>query len=185
VARFQTDLGALALLVLLLAPTSCGPQDVNQLRQNYTAELNSWFIVEAPGAAQAMITVEGEADEEMSGETEGDGGESGEEMPDEMAETLTISQKITLDILLQHNGAGELPVVTLDLSQVDADGNEKQNWRLPVDASDLVGVEQITKSLEGVVVAPGDKFAVAVRSYVPPEEQSEYQEFATQPSPSP
>lgn len=186
-ARFQTGLGALALLVLLLVSASCAPQDVNGLRQSYTAELNSWFKVEEPAAAEAMITVEGEAD----GDTEGDaasmqGGEegAGEEMPDEMAETLTVTQKVTLDILIQHNGAGELPVVTLDVTQADSNGNEKQNWKLPVDTIDLRGVKQITREIEGVEVAPGDVFAVEVRSRVPPGEQSEYPEFATQPSPS-
>lgn len=190
-ARLQTGLGVLALFVLLLVSTSCGPPDVNQLRGNYSAELNSWFKQEAPTAAEAMITVEGEtegeageATDDMAGE-EGEAGEgdAGDKMPDEMSETINVAQKVTLDILLKHNGARELPVVTLDIYQADSEGNEKQNWKLPVDTSDLAVVKQITETLEGVALATGDQFAVEVRAFVPPEEWGEYEEFSTQPSP--
>lgn len=190
--RLQVGLlGALALSALLLTALGCGPADVNQLRGNYSAELNSWFKQETPAAAEAMITVREEgddvgeevADASETGEPEAAGDEEGEEeVPTEIAETVHVSQKVTLDILVRHNGAGKLPGITLDIYQKAADAEDhKGNWKLWVDTSDLAVVKQITQTLEGVELEPDDVFAVEVREYVPPEEQDEYKEFSLQP----
>lgn len=188
--RLQAGLpGALALFVVLLTSPGCGPQDVGQLRGNYSAELNSWFKQETPASAEAMITVhedgEDAGDEAAdAGESEAAGDEEGEEVPTEIAETVHVSQKVTLDVLVRHNGAGKLPGITLDIYQKAADAEDddyKRNWKLWVDTSDLAVVKQITQTLEGVELEPDDVFAVEVRGYVPPEEQDEYKEFSLQP----
>jgi hypothetical protein len=189
VPRFQTGLlGALALSGMLLTLIGCGPADVNQLRRNYSAELNSWFKQETPASAEAMITVhdEGGGTGEKAGAADGTGepatGEQGGEgeMPTETPETVHVSQKVTLDIMVSHNGAGTLPGITLDIYQADAHGNDKRNWKLWVDTSDLGVGKQITQTLEGVDLAPDDTFAVEVRQHVPPKDQDEYREFPTQ-----
>lgn len=183
-------LGALALSAMLLTSIGCGPADVNRLRQNYSAELNGWFKQETPTSAEAMITVQEEGDDggedagaaEETEEPEAAGDGDDEEMPTEMAETVHVSQKVTLDILVKHNGAGTLPGITLDIFQAPADSdNYKRNWKLWVDTSDLAVVKQITQTLEGVDLEPDDRFAVEVREYVPPEEQGEYKEFSLPP----
>lgn len=192
--RLQVGLlGALALSALLLTSLGCGPADVNQLRGNYSAEVNSWFKQEIPAAAEAMITVREEgddageeiADASETGEPEAAGEEEGEEeVPTEIAETIHVSQKVTLDILVRHNGAGKLPGITVDIYQKAADAEDddyKRNWKHWVDTSDLVVVKQFTQTLEGVELEPDDVFAVEVREYVPPEEQDEYKEFSLQP----
>lgn len=181
-ARYQTGLpSALVVLALLSTLLSCGPTDVNTLRQNYTAELNSWFKEETPMSAEAIITVEGNGED--SGEAApGEGAADGEDGPVDMPETMQISQKVTLDILVKHEGGGELPGITLDISQADSSGNEKQNWKLWVKTSDLGVGKQITQTLEGVTLDEGDGFHVEVRPFVPPEEQGEYQEFSSSPS---
>jgi hypothetical protein len=183
VPRFQTGLlGALALSTMLLTLIGCGPADVNHLRRNYSAELNGWFKQETPASAEAMITVHDEGD--GTGEETGEpaaGEEGGEgEMPTETPETLHVTQKVTLDIMVKHNGAGTLPGITLDIYQADADGNDKRNWKRWVDTSDMGTGKQITQTLEGVDLAPDDTFAVEVRQHVPADQRDEYREFPTQ-----
>ena len=188
--RLQAGLlGALAVSALLLTSIGCGPADVNQLRGNYSAELNSWFKQETPTSAEAMITVQEEGDDaaeegepaQEPEETEA-AAEGEEEMPTEMAETVNVSQKVILDIVVRHNGAGTLRGITVDIFQKAADAEEpKRNWKLWVDTSDLAVVKQITQTLEGVELEPDDVFAVEVRNYVPPEERDEYKEFSQQP----
>lgn len=188
--RFLTGLtGVLTLLVLVLSLAACGQAGVEDLRRNYTAELNGWYTQETPAAAEAMITVgddgagddgAGEGVAEEGAETPGEEGE--EEIPSEMPETVTVTQKVTLDIMLRHEGGGTLPRVTVDIYQADAEENQKQNWKLPVDTSDLAVTKQFTQTLEGVDLEEGDVFAVEVREHVPPEEQDEYPEFAQQSS---
>lgn len=181
--RFLTGLtGVLTLLVLVLSLAACGQAGVEDLRRNYTAELNGWYKQQTPAAAEAMITVGDENGGEGVGEegAEAAGEEGEEEIPSEMPETVTVTQKVTLDIMLRHEGGGTLPRVTVDIYQADAEENQKQNWKLPVDTSDLAVTKQFTQTLEGVDLEEGDVFAVEVREHVPPEERDEYPEFSQQ-----
>lgn len=176
----------LVAVVLLIAPmwlVSCGPQDVDQLRGNYSAELNSFVVREQPAPMDEEMTMEGEEGADAEGEAmedegmeEGEGEEGGEDAMTPPPPPPTTN--VLLDISLRHEGAGKLPGVTLDITQADGSGTEKGQWKVYVDTSDLAVEKQITHTLEDVDYVDGDGFHVEVRSHVPAAEQSEYQEFS-------
>lgn len=172
---------ALALLPLTVALTGCGQQSVDELRQNYSAELNGWVEKETPISAEATITV-GEGDdggEQPAGEGEV-AGEDGEQ-PAGTGETVQVSKSVMLDIVVKHRGAGKLDGLTLDIYQGNPELEEpKRNWKVFVDTSDMAVAKQVTRTIEGVDLEPGDGFSVEVREHVPPEERGEYKEFQQQ-----
>lgn len=182
--------GLTVFVVTAFLLVACQPQSVEQLRRGYSVELNSWYQEDTPGSAEGMISVEEEGDGEDAEATEGEGedeapaaeGEAGEE--DEATaeidgpDTLSITSRVTLDILVSHEGAGTLPGVTLDIYQAGPDEEVKRNWKLWVDTSDMALTKQVTQSLEGVDLEEGDQFAVEIRETVPEDERQEYREFA-------
>lgn len=165
-------------LVAMVCTLACAPQDVESLRQNYTARVNQWIKTETPVTAEGMITVQGGGDE-TAGEA---AGETDDETATGPGETVHVTHNVTLDILVEHKGGGTLPGITLDIYQADADEHDKRNWKHWVDTSDMGVGKQITLTLEGLDLEEGDTFAVNVRAHVPPEERSEYREFNQQPS---
>lgn len=165
------------ILILAVVMAGCGKPNVNQARRNYVAKLNGWVVKEEPMAIVSGIdTVAGT--EEGPDEASEDAAEAMSESQEESTEGVFTSKTVILDIVLRHTGGAALPGLTLDISQADAEGNERSNWKLWVDTSDLAGVKQITHSLEGVEIEEGDGFNVGVREHVPEGEQGEYQEFA-------
>jgi hypothetical protein len=167
---------------LVLALTGCGPADVSTLRRNYTAELNGWVAKEEPMAIVSGIDTVAGGEEGAEPAAEDEAAETpGEEMSEseEQTEGVFTSQTVILDIVVQHTGGGTLPGLTLDITQGGADGQEKANWKLWVDTSDLGGVKQITHTLEGVDLDEGDGFFVEVRQHVPEAERGEYKEFSS------
>lgn len=181
VRRLSSWLAAAVVLMVPWLLVSCTPTDVHELRRNYSAELSGWIVKERPAAVVDEVqTVTDEAGEGEEAATEDEaGGESGEAPADEVSMAqVPASQDVLLDIVLRHEGAGSLPGITLDVSQADASEQEKNHWRIYVDTSDLGVEKRVTHTLEDVEVGEGDKFAVAVRQNVPPEERDEYKEFS-------
>lgn len=172
---------ALSMILVLLVAGACGPpqspeERVAELRSQYDAVLNG-FVVNQQPVEEAMA-------EEMPMEMEGEEAaepamaEEGEEMMAE-AEPMPLLQEVLLDILVSTTSRDTLPGLTVDITQVDADENVKQTWRVYLDTSTVhrgPGT-QITHRLEGVEYQEGDGFNVEVRHPVPPAERGEYQEF--------
>lgn len=181
--RTSWILAGVLAAVLVLALTGCGPADVSTLRRNYTAELNGWVAKEEPMAIVSGIDTVAGSEEDAEPGTEGEAaeepGEAMSESSEEKTEGIFTSQTVVLDILVRHTGGGTLPGLTLDITQGGADGQEKANWKLWVDTSDLGGVKQITHTLEGVDLDEGDGFFVEVRQHVPEAERGEYKEFSS------
>lgn len=178
VRRLSSWLAAAVVLMIPFVLVACAPQDVNSLRGNYSAELNSFVVQEQPAAVfDDVQTVEGDEGEEAAGGEEADEPEGDGEEADTQP-SVPPSKNVLLDISLRHEGAGKLPGVTLDVSQADASGEEKDHWRVYVETADLAVEKQITHTLENVDYTEGDGFHVEVRSHVPPEERDEYQEYS-------
>lgn len=181
--RFPNWLAVAACLITPFLLVSCAPQDVNELRGSYTAELRGWIAKEQPAAV--VDEVQTVSDQE----TEDEAGAQEEAAEDEVkVSQVPASKDVLLDIVLRHEGAGKLPGITLDVyqletapeegEQVDPTDSPKDHWRIYVDTSDLVLEKRVTHTLEDVDVEDDDGFALMIRSSVPPEEQSEYKEFA-------
>lgn len=176
----------LTAVALLLVAVACGPppspeEQVSELRSRYTAELNGFVIHQEPAAGEEMAgeTAEGEgagdetaADEQMAEGEEAEGAEGGEAAG-------TVRKDALLDILMSTESRETLPGITVDVTQVDADGNQKGSWRVYLDTADVQRGPgtQITHRLEDVDYVEGDGFHVEVRHPVPAEERGEYREF--------
>ena len=169
-----------------LGLAACEPlppeEQVAELRGDYTAELNSFNVRETPmveesgmevGDETEMADVDGPDEAEPAIEPAMEGEEVVEEMP--------MRQDVMLDVVLyKQSGDERLPGLTLDVSQVDAQENDKASYRIWVDTSTLNKGSRraVSYVLEDVDFEEGDKFAVEVRPNVPPEVRDQYQEFA-------
>ena len=166
-----------AVLFLGLALTACGPsspaEKTAQTRSLYKARLNGFVVEEEPIIEAPIGEIEVPAEEV----------EAVEETLEEQAdfEPVAISQRVLLDILIQHDSNEKLPGVTVDISMAAADGQEKDHWRVWFDTSDIekANVTQFTHILEDVSYEEGDGFFAEVRQGIPEEERSEYKEFAS------
>lgn len=175
-----TLVAAFAALVTITACEAPTPEErVADLRSEYSAELNSFTVEETPlgddvedaemaeeAAEEAMDEADVMADEEM--------------VEEEVVEEVLTRQDVLLDIVVRKTGSTEqLPGLTLDVYQVDADQADKATFRIYVDTSRLNkgGRKAVTHVLEDVDYEEGDGFAVEVRHPVPPELYPEYQEF--------
>jgi hypothetical protein len=172
----------LSMTLVLLVAGACGPpqspeERVAELRSRYDAMLNGFVVNQAP-VEEAMA-------EEMPMEMEAEeAAEPAMEEGEMMAEPMPLLQEVLLDILVSTTSRETLPGLTVDITQVDAEKNVKQTWRVYLDTSAVhrgPGT-QITHRLEGVEYQEGDGFNVEVRHPVPPEERGEYQEFQAAPA---
>ena len=176
IVRLAVLLPMVALLLTACPPKS--PQErVAKQRSLYKATLLG-FIVEAEPVPTEPVEESpvdgGEAAAVADGDTlEGEAVEAVEAM-------APIRQNVRVDVLLQHDSSEKLPGITLDIEMVDSNQVRKENWRLWVDTAELPKATgtQFVHLLEDVDYEEGDGFSVEVRSYVPPEERSEYREFA-------
>ncbi len=176
----------LPLVVLVLTGCSKSPEErVAKLRTYYKARVIG-IIVDAVPALEAVpegLMGEGDAPATAIADIEAVGdsgeGEGGEGMEPEVA-AVPIRQTVRVDILIQHDSPEELPGVTLDLEMVDSQEVLKNSWKVWVDTSELPKAtgSQFSHVLEDIDYVEGDGFSVDVRSYVPPEERSEYREFS-------
>lgn len=154
---------------------------VAEMRSRYTAELKNFIVREEPeagmGVAGEEMAMEGEAmDEGEAGEA---AGETGDEMAAEEA-MVPVTQKVLLDVLVRNENQENLPWLTLDVEQVDADEATKGEWRIYVDTSTIgrgPGTS-VTHTLEDIDYQAGDGFTVSVRHPVPEAERGDYPEFS-------
>ncbi len=166
---------ALAVLLATVVLPACAPKTPEeraaQLRSFYKARLNGFIVQEEPVEAATEMDELEMADQEVIGEAEG-------AKPIEMA---PVEQKILLDILIQHRSHEKLAGVTVDISMVGPDEQEKGHWRVWFDTSNIAQATptQFTHILEGVPYEEGDGFHAEVRHPVPPEERSDYREFSS------
>lgn len=173
------------LVVSMLAASFVGcsaksPEEkVAQLRSLYKARLNGFIVREEPvGGVDEVVETEISAEEPVVEEI------AAEEMAAEEAlealEPVPVVQEVMLDILIQHDSAEMLPGLTVDISMVDGQGNDKGHWRVWFDTSDIVKATptQFTHILEDVGYVEGDGFFVEVRQPIPASEYGDYKEFS-------
>jgi len=181
------------LIPLLLALAACAgePEDpaerVAEARAGYTARLNSYAVDQVPLEPAPAPTVgpPGGADpgaavgEGAAGEAGAAGEPLGETAEAEAPVEVPLRQDVILDILVSREGHEALPGITVDVTQADAQDNEKASWKVYLDTSDLSrgpGVQMVHR-LEDVDFEEGDGFFVEVRHPIPAAERGEYREF--------
>ncbi|TNF71954.1 MAG: hypothetical protein EP299_10550 [Acidobacteria bacterium] len=172
------------LVVSILAGglVACSPKSpeekVAQTRSLYKARLNGFIVREEPVGGveefvETEISAEEPADEVIEEVTE-------EEIREEL-EPVPVVQKVLLDILIQHDSPEKLPGLTVDISMVDAQGNDKGHWRVWFDTANIVKATptQFTHVLEDIGYVEGDGFFVEVRQPIPASEYGDYKEFSS------
>jgi hypothetical protein len=187
---------ALAAAAILAGCAAQSPEDrVTALRAEYEASLNSFQVIERPVAPPpATAPVEEAAAgppgaEPVAGEDEptppvGDAAPAGEEeaAPSEPAPAAQdVRQDVLLDIVIRNRSSDDrLPGLTLDVEQVDPQGEPKTSYRIWVDTSNIApGAEgAVSHRLEDVGYVEGDGFNVEVRQAIPPEQRGEYRELS-------
>ena len=88
---------------------------------------------------------------------------------------------ILVDVLVSTTAREKLDGITIDVSQCDSQGNEKELRRLWIDTSNIErgSGAQVTLRLEDLDYVEGDGFHVQVRSPIPVQDRAEYQEFSS------
>jgi hypothetical protein len=169
--------GAVVLLFGLVV-AACGPsspaEKIAQTRSFYSARLNGFVVEEEPIVEEEVYEIGDLAEEaELEEAVEMEGSAD--------FEPVAVSQRVLLDILIQHDSNEKLPGITVDISMADAGGKEKGHWRVWFDTADIekANVTQFTHILEDVSYEEGDGFFVEVRHPVPEGERGEYKEFAS------
>ena len=173
-------LTALCLAAVLGLACASEPEDpaeqVSEIRSRYSAQLNGFVVHQVPEQpAEPPAEVPGEEGEPVAD----DPAEGAEAEGVEVLEPVPVSQAVTLDILVALEGRESLPGLTLDVTQVDVQEQEKASWKVYLDVADVhrgPGT-QIAYRLEDVEYAEGDGFHVEVRHPVPAAERGEYREF--------
>jgi hypothetical protein len=161
---------------------ACSPKSpeekVAQTRSLYKARLNGFIVREEPvGGVEEVVETGFSAEEpaaEMAEEVaEGEAAEPFEPVP--------VVQRVLLDILVQHDSHEKLPGLTVEISMVDAQGNDKGHWRVWFDTADIVQATptQFTHVLEDIGYVEGDGFFVEVRQPIPASEYGDYKEFSS------
>ncbi len=171
--------GCVLLVASILAGglVGCSPKSpeekVAQVRSLYKAKLNGFIVTEEPvGGVEEVVVTEVSAEEQAEEVTAEEGLESFEPVP--------LVQKVLMDILIQHRSAEKLPGLTVDISMVDGQGNEKGHWRVWFDTADIPKATptQFTHILEDIGYVEGDGFLAEVRQPVPASEYGDYKEFS-------
>lgn len=169
---------AVVLATLALAVGCAKKSPLEQMIENrsrYTAVLNeSGFILEETPLVAAVV----EGDAELEGEVPAEGEAEGEgEMLE--PEPVPVEQKVHLDIIVRHDSYEKLPGITVDISMVDAQRNEKGHWRVWLDTSNIerANLTQFSHTLEDIDYVEGDAFSVEVRHPIPEADRGDYKEF--------
>lgn len=163
------------LLVACQEPT---PEErVARARSRYEASLNGFVVKQQPVSGSEV----------PAGDSAPEGGDvaSQEDMSDvdgsgETTEApIELSQDVLLDIVIRHDSFDKLDGITVDITMAEGE-RELQVWRAWFDTT---GIEkgpgvQFSHTLENVDYLPGYGFSAEIRYPVPPEERSEYREFA-------
>lgn len=172
----------LAVVYAGCAPSSPEEQ-IAKSRSEYEVELSSWKVLQPPaaeGAGEAEMA-EGEEAAAAGGEepmAEGEEPMAEESMGEEpMAEPEGVS--IQFDLVVYLRGRDMLKGLTVDLTQADANQQEKAIYHQWVDTSNVLkgSPGQVTFVLEGIVMEEGDVFAASIAPGVPAD-LSAYREFS-------
>lgn len=173
----RSSLGVLGLLLLLGCQSETFEERVARLRDGYTITSGGFVVKQTPPPPAAPAAT---APETLPDAATPAGEATAEEDGILIEDLLPVRQDVLLDLSVRNdNVRGSLPGLTLEVTQVDAAGNEKEHWRAWIDTS---GIErgpgaQLAHELEDVEFVEGDSFHIEVRSPVPPAERSEYREF--------
>ncbi|MDH3744412.1 MAG: hypothetical protein OES47_04840 [Acidobacteriota bacterium] len=175
--RTSTVCLCLVTLAGLVGCRQLSPEEkVEELRSRYTARINEggFFLRDVP-----VEPVDPVDSEESQGTISGGAETEGSEFGDVPVEPVT-RQELLLDIIVQHDSDETLPGITVDLEMSDASGNVKKRWRKWVETEGLpkANQKQVTETLIDVGYEEGDRFNAEIRSPIPPEERSDYREFA-------
>lgn len=180
---------ACALLVVACQPQS-PEQRVIEARSQYVVELNSWFPQEKPPEPIIEeVTEDGESGDDATANESADstdaveGGDADSEMEGEIMMIEPVGPRpvdIFLDLIVRFDGEEPLPGITLDVSQVNAAGEDKNSWRHFLEIPTIIKSEtkQVSFTLEDVLFEEGDQFSVVLAKSVDPAERGEYREFA-------
>ncbi len=190
----------LAILFVLTLP-GCGPSSpeaqVTATRAQYTVRLESFSVKEpvmeeAVMAEPAMeeasemaevaavaVAAEAAAAEAEEGE-EGEGGEMGADEMDLEEASGPQPKDIVLHLLVRFNGDTALPGITVEVTQQDPFGKEKEPTLEWIDTAGMSksDVKQVDLVLEGLEYEDGDGFSVLLSQAVPAEERGQYREYA-------
>jgi hypothetical protein len=157
---------------------ACSPKSpeekVAQVRSLYKARLNGFIVREEPvGGVEEVVVTEISAEEQVEEVIEEEALESFEPVP--------VVQEVLMDILIQHDSAEKLSGLTVDISMVDGQGNDKGHWQVWFDTADIPKATptQFTHILEDIGYVEGDGFFVEVRQPVPASEYGDYKEFSS------
>ncbi len=137
-------------------------------RSAYKAELQNFVLREAAADLVDEVTDEATAD-------------TGDAASEEEAVVIEPpNPDVLLSVLVSTDSADTLPQLTLDISQADAAGQERQHWRRTVDTSDIQkgSASQLTIVLEDVDFQENDGFHVEVRPSIPMADRGAYPEYA-------
>jgi len=185
----------LSAVLLLAGCAQKSPEEqVAETRAEYTVQLNAFLPqepeAEEPAAEEGEEMAEGEeamaeeGGEEMAGDEMAGDEMAGDEMAGEgdeaMADEGPRTAEILFDLIVQFDGDEPLPGITVDISHADPFEKEKAVYHHWIETGDMIkgqtNQESFVKEIPNFET--GDVFSVDLRSYVPPEERSEYREFA-------
>ncbi len=180
----RTLLPLLLVVTLGTALSGCAessPEEkIAKIRSAYEVQLNSWRVL-APPVAEAAA---GEAGEEGTAEgeptAEGEGEDPAAEGVEAMAEPAAPQRvSIQFDLVVYLRGRESLPGITVDITQADANQQEKAVYRQWVDTTNVMkgSPGQSDFILEGIVMEEGDVFAATIAPGVPAD-LSAYREFS-------
>ncbi len=181
------------LALLAVASAGCGPaspeEQVAATRAQYTVRLESFTAEEPPPAveemmmeeaAEAVAAVEEAAEAAEAAEETAEGEESGEVLEEEApVESGPRATDVILHLLVRFGGKEALPGITVEVTQADPFGKEKEPTLHWIETAGMVksDVKQVDLKLEGLEFEEGDAFAVLLRAPVPAEQRSQYREF--------
>ena len=190
--QFSRHLTICSLVALfLLTLSGCAPQSpeerVAAIRAQYTVRLESFTVKEpTPEFPEAPAEEEAEAVEAEAGAVEAEAVE-----PEAAPEDLDLGEPeeiasgprpmdVVLHLLVGFGGEESLPGITVEVTQADPFGKEKEPTLLYIETAGMVksDVKQVDLKLEGVEFEDGDGFSVLLSQAVPAAERSKYREFA-------
>lgn len=179
----------LLMLPFFLACQAQTPEQiVNEARSQYNVQITGSLpqqpVSDASEADEALQ--EGEdtdsADADQPASPDSDEA-SIEDTVDEEGCALPEEQQpvpVLFDVIVSFDGRKPLPGVTVDIEHKDPFDKVKGTYRQFIETPNMAKDDVLLKDfvLEDVSYEPGDLFILEIRSPIPPEEQSEYREFA-------
>ena len=184
-------------VLFALALSGCGPTSpeakVTAARAEYTVRLENFTVrepeveemmpeMEEGEDGEPMAAEEAASSEEMAASAEGEMAAEGMEMAEGAMEEETGPRTVDviLHLLVRFGGDKALPGITVEVTQKDPFGEEKEptlHW-IETDGMIKSDVRQVDLVLESVEFQDGDAFSVLLREVVPENMRSQYREFS-------